>query len=163
MKRIVIHWTAGTNKPNTTDLQHYHFLIDSEGNVYEGKYKPEDNLNCNDGKYAQHTGGGNTGSIGVSMCGMAGFKNVNNVGNYPLTRIQCERCFSLCAELCKKYNIAITSSNVLTHFEFGKAHPKTSSFGKIDIVYLPPYPDVSRSNIGDFIRNKIRWYIQKHN
>lgn len=163
MKRIVIHWTAGTNKPNSTDLQHYHFLIDSEGNVYSGKYKPEDNLNCNDGKYAQHTGGGNTGSIGVSMCGMAGFKNVNNVGNYPLTRIQCERCFSLCAELCKKYNIAVTSGNVLTHFEFGKANPKTSSFGKIDIVYLPPYPDVTRSQIGDFIRNKIRWYIQKHN
>lgn len=163
MKRIVIHWTAGANKPNATDLQHYHFLIDSEGNVYEGKYKPEDNLNCNDGLYAQHTGGGNTGSIGVSMCGMAGFKNVKNVGNYPLTRIQCEKCFSLCAELCKKYNIAITSSNVLTHFEFGKAHPNTSSFGKIDIIYLPPYPDVTRGQIGDFIRNKIRWYSQKHN
>lgn len=163
MKRIVIHWTAGANKPNATDLQHYHFLIDSEGNVYEGKYKPEDNLNCNDGKYAQHTGGGNTGSIGVSMCGMAGFKNVNNVGNYPLTRIQCEKCFSLCAELCKKYNITITSSNVLTHFEFGKSHPNTSSFGKIDIIYLPPYPDVTRGQIGDFIRNKIRWYSQKHN
>lgn len=163
MKRIVIHWTAGANKPNATDLQHYHFLVDSEGNVYAGKYKPEDNLNCNDGKYAQHTGGGNTGSIGVSMCGMAGFKNVNNVGNYPLTRIQCEKCFSLCAELCKKYNIAITSSNVLTHFEFGKAHPNTSSFGKIDIIYLPPYPDVTRGQIGDFIRNKIRWYSQRHN
>ena len=163
MKRIVIHWTAGANKPNATDLQHYHFLIDSEGKVYAGKYKPEDNENCNDGKYAQHTGGGNTGSIGVSMCGMAGFKNVNNVGNYPLTRIQCEKCFSLCAELCKKYNIAITSSNVLTHFEFGKAHPKTTSFGKIDIIYLPPYPDVTRGQIGDFIRNKIRWYSQRHN
>ena len=163
MKRIVIHWTAGTNKPNATDLQHYHFVIDSEGNVYKGKYKPEDNENCNDGKYAQHTGGGNTGSIGVSMCGMAGFKNVNNVGNYPLTRIQCEKCFSLCAELCKKYNIAITSSNVLTHFEFGKAHPKTTSIGKIDIIYLPPYPNVTRGQIGDFIRNKIRWYSQHHN
>jgi N-acetyl-anhydromuramyl-L-alanine amidase AmpD len=168
MKRIVIHWTAGTNKPNATDLQHYHFVIDSEGKVYEGKFPVSANEVCrNDSKgkplYSAHTGGGNTGSIGVSMCGMAGFKNVNNVGNYPLTRIQCEKCFSLCAELCKKYNIAITSSNVLTHFEFGKAHPNTSSFGKIDIIYLPPYPDVTRGQIGDFIRNKIRWYSQHHN
>lgn len=163
MKRIVIHWTAGTNKPNATDLQHYHFLIDSEGNVHEGKYKPEDNENCNDGKYAAHTGGGNTGSIGVSMCGMAGFTNVNNVGKYPLTRIQCEKCFALCAELCRKYNIQVTPSTVLTHFEFGKTHPKTSSFGKIDIIYLPPYPDVTRGQIGDFIRSKVKWYNQHHN
>lgn len=162
MNRIIIHWTAGGNKPNATDKQHYHYMIDSEGGVYVGKYTPEDNLNCNDGKYAQHTGGGNTGSIGVSMCGMAGFTGVNNVGKYPLTRKQCEACFKLCAQLSKTYNIPIASNHIMTHYEFGKANPKTSSAGKIDIVYLPPYPEVKRSEVGDFIRNKIRWYYQKN-
>ena len=68
MKRIILHWTAGANEPNNTDYQHYHYLVNGNGVVVKGKYNPEDNLNCNDGKYAQHTGGGNTGSIGVAMC-----------------------------------------------------------------------------------------------
>ncbi len=63
MNKIIIHWTAGTYQPNTTDLEHYHFLIDGEGKKHNGKYKPEDNENCNDGKYAAHTGGGNTGAL----------------------------------------------------------------------------------------------------
>lgn len=159
MKRIIIHWTAGTYQPNTIDFEHYHYLVTGDGLVVEGKYKPEDNENCNDGKYAAHTGGGNTGSIGVSMCGMAGFKDHKNVGKYPLTKVQCERCFKLIAELAKKYNICITPDTVMTHYEFGRKHPKTSSGGKIDIIYLPPYPDIDQGKIGDFIRNKARWYL----
>lgn len=161
MKRIIIHWTAGTNQPNGTDYLHYHYLINGDGLIVKGKYKPEDNLNCYDGKYAQHTGGGNTGSIGVSMCGMyVPAKTPIQQTKYPLTKKQVESCFKLCAELCKKYNIPITAQTVLTHYEFGKANPKTSSAGKIDIIYLPPYPEQTVNKIGDFIRNKVRWYSQ---
>lgn len=160
MKRIILHWTAGSYQPNHTDFEHYHYLVNGQGLVIEGKYKPEDNLDCTDGKYAQHTGGGNTGSIGVSMCGMLGFKNRANVGQYPLTKAQVERCFKLVAELCKKYHIEITPQTVLTHYEFGKSHPKTTSAGKIDIVYLPPYPTVEQNKIGDFIRGKVQWYYK---
>ena len=159
MKRIIIHWTAGGYQPNNTDRQHYHFLVDARGNVYNGIYKPEDNENCQDGRYAQHTGGGNTGSIGVSMCGMCGFRSSRDVGKYPLTKKQCESMFKFCADICKKYNIPVT--NVMTHYEFGKANPKTSSAGKIDIIYLPPYPNITTDKIGDFIRNKIKWYYTK--
>jgi len=160
MKRIIIHWTVGAYQPNNTDFEHYHYLINGQGLIIEGKYKPEDNLDCTDGKYAQHTGGGNTGSIGVAMCGMLNFKNRANVGQYPITKVQVERCFKLVAELCKKYHIAITPQTVLTHYEFGKAHPKTTSAGKIDIIYLPPYPTVEQNKIGDFIRNKVQWYYK---
>lgn len=160
MKRVIIHWTAGTNQPNATDLQHYHFLVDAMGVVYNGNYRPEDNENCTDGRYAQHTGGGNTGSIGVSLCGMCGFTSSRNVGKYPLTKKQCEATFKLCAQLCKKYNIPVTKQTVMTHYEFGISHPNTSSAGKIDIIYLPPYPEQTTDKIGDFIRNKIRWYYQ---
>lgn len=159
MNKIIIHWTAGTYQPNTTDLEHYHFLIDGEGKKHNGKYKPEDNENCNDGKYAAHTGGGNTGAIGVSMCAMAGFNSAASCGNYPITPVQLEACFKLCAELCKKYNIPV--ENVWTHYEFGVNHPDTTSHGKIDIIYLPPYPLVKRNEVGGFIRNKIRWYLAK--
>ena len=161
MKRIIIHWTAGATKPNATDLQHYHYLIDNDGKIYNGKYKPEDNENCQDGIYAQHTGGGNTGSIGISMCGMCGFKSSKDVGKYPLTKKQCESTFKICADLCKKYEIAITPQTVMTHYEFGKANPQTTSNGKIDIIYLPPYPTITKDKIGEFIRNKIKWYYNK--
>ncbi len=164
MKKIIIHWTAGTNQPCITDYEHYHFLVNKDGVVIAGKYSPEDNENCNDGKYAQHCGGGNTGAIGISMCGMYVPKNVCiKETKYPLTKIQCEAMFKLVAELCKKYNIPITNKTVLTHYEFGQANPKTSSFGKIDIIYLPVYPDVEKNKMGDFIRNKIRWYFDKLN
>mgnify|MGYP004421279167 CR=1 FL=1 len=99
MKKIIIHWTAGTNSPNSVDKQHYHYLIDSNGNVINGTYRPEDNLDCTDGRYAQHTGGGNTGAIGVALCGMYGFSSATKLGCYPLTKIQCEALFSFVEKL----------------------------------------------------------------
>lgn len=159
--RIVIHWSAGGHQPNSEDYEHYHYMINKDGLIFEGKYKPDDNLNCNDGVYAQHTGGGNTGSIGVVMCGMAGFKNRNSVGNYPLTKKQVEACFKLVAKLVKKYKIQINPYTVFTHYEFGKRNPKTISAGKIDIIYLPPYPHIKADEVGDFIRNKVKWYYER--
>ena len=159
MNKIIIHWTGGAWFPNATDKEHYHFLIDKNGKVINGKFKVEDNENCNDGKYAVHCGGGNTGAIGVSMCGMYGFKSSKAVGPYPLTKTQCEACFKLVAQLCKKHLINL--NNVLTHYEFGQAHPKTSSNGKIDITFLPPYPEIKQNQIGSFIRNKVKWYLEK--
>lgn len=159
LNKIVIHWTAGTYNPNNIDFEHYHFMITGDGLVINGKYTPEDNINCYDGKYAQHTGGGNTGSIGIAVCGMANFNGGHDSTKYPLTKVQCERMFKFCADLCKKYNIPIDKGHIMTHYEFGKSHPNTSSVGKIDIVYLHPY-DVSK-NVGDFIRNKIKRYYNK--
>lgn len=161
LNKIIIHWTAGTNQPCNTDVEHYHFLINGDGVITRGKYIPEDNMNCLDGKYAAHCGGGNTGAIGISLCGMYGFKNRDAVGKYPLTKVQCEAAFKLIAQLCKKYGITVTAQNVMTHYEFGKTHPNTASAGKIDIIYLPPYPDIQQIGIGDFIRNKIKWYLSK--
>lgn len=161
MKRIIIHWTGGTGKPNQHEKECYHFLIDAEGKKHKGIFKPEDNENCYDGKYAAHTGGGNTGSIGVSLCGMLNYHNRCDIGPYPITAVQFEAACKFIAELCKKYNIKITPDTVLTHYEFGIKHPKTESKGKIDIVYLPPYPSIEKENVGCFIRSKIRWYYLK--
>lgn len=161
MKRIIIHWSAGTYMPNSVDLEHYHFLVDDKGKVYNGKYKPEDNLNCNDGRYAAHTGGGNTGSIGIALCAMLGYKDIKNVGKYLIKPVQIEALYQKCAELCRQYNIPITSDTVMTHYEFGLKNPNTSSKGKIDIVYLPTNPSLTCAQVGDFIRGKIKWYYGK--
>lgn len=161
IKRVILHWTAGRYYPTKFEKQYYHYLIDKEGRVYNGIYTPEDNINCSDGKYAQHTGGGNTGSIGVAMCSMYGFKSRDNVGQYPFTPVQFESAMEFCSKLCKKYSIEITPESVMTHYEFGKKHPKTTSAGKIDIIYLPPYSYVAKDDIGSFIRSKVRWYREK--
>jgi len=163
MKRhIIIHWTAGLNEPSYLEKKHYHFLIDSEGNIHNGEHSIEDNDATSDGDYAAHCGGGNTMAIGNAVCGMAGYQSPQIIGKYPLTKIQCERLFELCAKqlIAEGWNEAI-ELNCLTHYEFGKLHPETSSAGKIDITYLPPYPEIHADMVGDFIRGKVNWYIQK--
>lgn len=158
MKRIVIHWTAGGYYPTDYEKGHYHFLVDKDGVVHNGKFKPEDNEVCKVGKYAAHTGGGNTGSIGVAICAMAGFKNRKCIGNYPILKKQFESTMELCALLAGKYKIEITPQTVFTHYEFGIKNPKTSSAGKIDIIFIPPYSWVAQGEVGSFIRSKIKWY-----
>ncbi len=159
--RIIIHWTAGAYYPTDYEKQCYHYLIDRNGKCHEGKFKPEDNINCQDGKYAAHTGGGNTGSIGVAFCGMGGFTSREKVGFAPISQIQAESLFCFTAGLCCDYNIQVTPENVMTHYEFGLKYPNSTSKGKIDIIYLPPYPNIKQAEIGDFIRQKIKWYVQK--
>ena len=166
MKRIVLHWTAGTNFPNATDIQHYHFLIDKDGKLYKGKFPVSANEICKTDQfghalYAAHTGGGNTGSIGVAVCGMANFNGKLSSTKFPLTAIQLEKMFSVGAKLCKQYAIPISPDTVLTHYEFGKSHPNTASFGKIDITILPPYLSVKPHEVGNFIRKKVKWYLEK--
>ena len=161
IKRIIIHWSAGKYYPTEYEKKFYHYLVDKEGNVCKGIYSPQDNYDCSDGYYAAHTGGGNTNSIGICMCAMLGFYSSDNVGNYPITKIQFEACMKFVAELCKTYNLSINQDTVLTHYEFGRKYPSTTSRGKIDIIWLPPYPTVKTNEVGAFIRNKICWYRSK--
>lgn len=158
MKKIIIHWTAGGPVPTSYEKECYHYLIDSLGKTHLGKFKPKANLICRTGMYAAHTGGGNTSSIGVAMCAMANFKNKNELGNFPITRTQFEATMKLCAQLSKKYDIKITPDTVMTHYEFGQKNKNTTSYGKIDIIFLPPYSWINKEDIGSFIRSKIRWY-----
>ena len=155
IKGIICHWTGGVYVPNSTDKLHYHFLIDGNGKVIKGKYKPEDNLDCTNGAYAAHCGGGNTGRIGIALCGMW-----NNL-DFPIKRVQLEAMCKLIAQLSKDYNIPITNSTILTHSEFGQLNPNTTSFGKIDIDKLPCVALYDRKSCGNWIRNKVNWYKSK--
>lgn len=161
LKRIILHWTAGQYTPNDHEKRCYHFLIDSKGKIYKGFFKPEDNICCSDGKYAQHTGGGNTGSIGVALCAMSNYLINSSHSPFPITKIQLETAFSLIADLCLIYKIKPSKENLMTHYEFGLKHPDTTSKGKIDIIFLPCVKELKPFEIGDYIRNKVLWYIKK--
>lgn len=151
IKGVICHWTGGVYHPNAVDMEHYHFLVDGDGQIIKGKFDPFDNLNCKDGKYAAHCGGGNTGRIGIALCGMYD-------KNYPIKRIQLEAMCKKIAQLCKTYGIAINSNTVQTHSEFGSKNPHTSSFGKIDIDKLPCIALYDRQSVGNWIRDKVNWY-----
>jgi hypothetical protein len=152
--RIIFHWTASTYTPNDCDKEHYHFIIDGDGKVIKGKYKPEDNINCRDGVYAQHTGGMNTGSIGIAISAMRDT-------NYPIKRIQLESACKLGAELCERYGIRITNKTILTHAKVGQMLPHSSSNGKIDINNLPCVAVYGVDNVCSWFMNKINWYRSK--
>lgn len=152
-KNIVLHWTAGNYTPSSIDKMHYHYLIDNNGKLYKGLYTPQDNENCTDGKYAAHCGGGNTGRIGLAICCRKDIKT-------PPVQKQVEALCHLSAQLCHAYGLK--PINCITHAEFGQAHPKTSSYGKIDINSLP-YAKVSGIKAcGDYLRNKIQWYYNHY-
>ncbi len=156
--KIVFHWTAGTYHPNQTDYKHYHYLITDVGLVVQGDFTPEDNLNCTkSGTYAQGALGCNTGAIHIAFCGMYGFESPDNVGLYSLKQKQCEAGFSLCADLCKQYDIKITEKKVFTHYEFEKRKGRTGR--KIDIICLP-YTDLKPDEIGNYIRHKVEYYYK---
>ncbi|MCD7779988.1 MAG: peptidoglycan recognition protein family protein [Candidatus Gastranaerophilales bacterium] len=143
-KRIVYHWTAGNYSPCMTDLEHYHFIIDKEGKVYKGVYKPEDNLNCKDGKYAAHTGGGNTGAIGIAVA-------CRKSPALPPTKEQIEKMCKLGAKLSIKYNIPL--ENIITHAEF-------SPNRKIDINSIPYLNLTGIKPCGDYLRKLTKECIE---
>ena len=154
--KITIHHTAGNYQANATDKKAYHYLIDDKGKVTKGIHTIADNINCKDNKYAAHCGGNNTKNIGVAFCGNLHFSEKDLKSHTPLTRVQLEAGFKLLAELSIKYGIPVTAQGIFTHYEYDKKKKKPE--GKIDLIYLPPFPNVKINEVGDFIRGKVRWY-----
>lgn len=161
MNRIILHWTGGANSVSLLDRQHYHFIIDGGGKVHEGTFRPEDNLDVRDGKYAAHTLNCNTGAIGVAVAAMAGaVERPFNAGRFPITLKQVEALARLCARLCAQYEIPVRRETVLSHAEV-QPTLKIPQRGKWDIAWLPGMakPD-DPVKVGDFIRAKISGNMQ---
>lgn len=148
---IILHWTGGGEKPNTTDLKSYQLLIDNKGELYNGQ--PQ-------GKSAS-TGGMNSITYNISCCGG---------GTIKLTNLQCEKLFKTTAEMLKRYSLTV--DKVYTHAEIGEMCKDRSirkllpfnkylwqNIGKIDLTTLPY--NLKGLSHGDFIRQKIKWYYNK--
>jgi hypothetical protein len=157
MKRVILHWTAGTHIANDMERERYHYLVQGNGRVVDGKWSPEANLNPVKGRYAAHTLNANTGSIGVSLCCMGGAKESPfNAGQWPMTIEQWERAIVLIADLCAKYKIPVTPQTVLTHAEVGANLGKPQR-GKWDITRLAFDPTVVGAKaVGDKLRREVQ-------
>lgn len=121
MKRIICHWTAGGHKASSVDKKHYHFLIEGDGAVVNGDHPVSANERVQGTRYAAHTRGCNTGSIGVSLCCMMGaVESPFSSGKAPMLETQWKKLVKLVAQLCREYDIPVSDKTVLSHAEVEK-------------------------------------------
>lgn len=156
MKRVIIHWTAGTNKASSTDRKHYHYIVEGDGNVVAGDLPPEANENTRTA-YAAHTRGMNTGSIGVSFAAMFNARERPfDAGKHPITEKQVAAMVRLVAQLCAKYGIPVTRDTVLSHAEV-QGTLGVTQLGKWDVSWLPGMDQAGNAQaVGDLLRYKIK-------
>ncbi len=154
MSRIIVHWTAGQHNASSLDRGHYHLLIEGDGSLVRGT--PSIALNDAGGTrmgYAAHTLNCNTGSIGVSLCCMAGaIESPFKPGPSPMTRQQWDVLPSVLADLCRHYGIPVTPKTVLSHAEV-QSTLGIRQRGKWDITRLAFDTGViGARNCGDLFR-----------
>jgi len=156
MERVICHWTAGAYKASVDDVHAYHILIEDTGNLVRGSYSIKDNVDTSDGRYAAHTKNCNSGSIGVSLCCMAGaVESPFNPGKYPMTQKQFDMLAQVVAELCDTYDIPVEPETVLTHAEVQGTLGITQS-GKWDYTRLAFAPEINGAKAcGDMLRSAV--------
>lgn len=139
MSRVILHWTGGSYVASSLDKEHYHFLIEGDGEIIRGLHPVSANQNIagkSQDDYAAHTRAANTGSIGLSICGSAGAIEVPfSAGKFPIKESQWQAAAEATAALCKRYGISVTDKTVLTHAEVQK-NLGIRQNGKWDIARL---------------------------
>jgi len=158
MERIIVHWTAGGYIVSSTDLEHYHIVVDGEGRLWRGDKPITANVSTSDNDgYAAHTKSCNSGSIGISACAMAGAQESPfQAGGYPLKPIQWAVLAAVAADLCVAYGIAVTAKTLLQHGEVQDSLGIAQD-GKWDINILPWRPE---DNAGDLFHERVSWLLE---
>lgn len=153
MKRIILHWSAGSHRASSLDRQHYHLMIEGDGRVVYGDKPISANAAPLSKDYAAHTRNLNTDSIGVAVCAMAGaVQSPFSPGRYPITDAQIASLVKEVARLATGYAIPVTRQTILSHAEVQPTLGVAQS-GKWDIAWLPGR---SKANdpigCGDYLR-----------
>lgn len=137
MDRIIVHWSAGGNRASDLDKSHYHMIIEGDGKIVRGK--PTILLNQAPVKsgYAAHTLNCNSGSVGISLAGMAGaIQSPFTAGKSPITKAQWDALMPALAQIARRYSIPVTAGTILSHAEVQSTLGITQR-GKWDIAILP--------------------------
>ena len=161
MKRIICHWSEGNYKANSTDIEHYHILIEGDGTVRGGDHTIDDNSNTGDNDYAAHTLNANTESIGVACCCMVGCQESPfKPGSQPMKKSQWDTMVQVVAELCQFYGIPVTPKTVLGHGEV-QANLGITQKGKWDPMVWPWDTSKTRAQVGEGLRKQVAAALAK--
>lgn len=145
LERVVMHWSGGLPQPNAIGRRAYHALITGpHGWVERGTYDLKANVAPLARNYAQHVGGLNTGSAGVSWCGMRGSNaDAGTLGPYPITATQMHRGLAFAAFLAARHGLnPADPAHLFTHREAWEIHRVrgTQNDTKLDWVVIPHDP-----------------------
>lgn len=154
LRRIIVHWTAGAHKASELDRTHYHILIEGNGNLVRGfPTIPANAVLSVIRPRASHTLNCNTGSIGVSLCGMRGaVERPFDPGPSPITVVQWTTLAHVLAQLCRRYTITPGATTLLTHAEV-QVNLGIVQRGKWDISILPFERELNTAKlVGDRMR-----------
>lgn len=158
MKRLIVHWTAGSYNANGLDKASYHVLVEGDAKLVRGTKTIKDNESSADGVYAAHTKNCNTGSVGISACSMGGpdvKERPFNGGQWPLKRNQWEMLIACSEQICRFYGIPITEDTLLTHAEV-QTNLGIQQNGKWDIAILPFNQNFNTAReVGNELRRRI--------
>ncbi len=161
MKQVICHWSEGNYKANSTDIEHYHILIEGDGTVRGGDHTIDDNSNTGDNDYAAHTLNANTGSIGVACCCMVGCQESPfKPGSQPMKKSQWDTMVQVVAELCQFYGIPVTPTTVLGHGEV-QANLGITQKGKWDPMVWPWDTSRTRAQVGAALRKQVAAALAK--
>ena len=165
MERVIVHWTGGPYNASALDREHYHFLVEGDGDVVKGDHSVKSNEVVVPGRgYAAHTLGCNTKSIGISACCMLGAQEGTasrplRAGSNPMKQTQWEKLALVAADLCEHYDIPVTRETVLGHGEVQKNLGITQR-QKWDPMALPWDPNFQKPAnypaVGDMFRARVR-------
>ncbi len=156
VKRIIVHWTAGSTHASNLDKSHYHFMVEEDGKLVQGKFRPSANDRPRRGRYAAHTRKCNTGSIGISICGMAGAQESPfRAGRHPFNEVQWDAMARAVAQICHHYGLPVTEKTVLGHGEV-QANLGIRQNGKWDPMVLPWDPGMSKRDVGRKLRADVQ-------
>lgn len=154
-RRVILHWTGGGPRASSIDREHYHFLVEQDGTIVRGRHSIADNDTARDGRYARHTLGLNTGSVGLAVCGMLDARERPfHPGPAPINARQLDILCALTARICARYGIEPGPATVLGHGEV-QATLKVAQRQKWDPLVLPWNPGLSRAEVGDLMRAKV--------
>jgi hypothetical protein len=187
IERLILHWTAGERDiPNggihvatPEEMRRYHILVehdegptpdpaDDEINVLAGvpiernagsvRGKPGAHRDWTNG-YAAHTRGFNSGSLGLSLCGMRGAVDYRPGGDVdpgpsPITSRQVDVMLGMIVQFLRIWGYAPTDDRVFTHWEAGAIHGRPQG-GRWDIGWIPGH-HFRREQVGPWIRRQVR-------
>lgn len=164
---VVLHWTGGGSRANSTDLAAYHYVVEQDGTARAGIWPVSANMRrlvATDKRYAMHAGGYNSFRIGISAAGMKGYLSRKEPGLYPITEVQIERIAEMAAYFLKLARLDPTDPGALcTHREIWTIHRIRGQHNheKTDIEFLPFRPELGSDEVGDYLRSRAASYMSR--